>query len=162
MTFRIAAATSVLAIATLPAFAQETETPDMTGQAELVGNMGKIEANIAEAHARLFTHMLLPQDDEERQTYSEAFSNDIASVDEYLSLVQDSDLSAEGAAEIENFAAEWSEVKDLADGLTDASRDELASVDDIKAFSNAVLELDDYIDAALEAAGLPDDDDAPE
>ncbi|RFC62661.1 hypothetical protein DYI37_15655 [Fulvimarina endophytica] len=156
--------TCILALLAAPAFAQDSASAggEMSAQTELVGNMGKIEANIAESQARLFTHMLLPSDNPEREAYGEAFKEDLDSVDSYLSEVQNSDLPDGATDEIERFASEWNKVKEMAQGLTTYSRDNLAPVEEIQTYANAVLELDDYIDAALVAAGLPDDDDGPD
>lgn len=157
MKFYTAAVATAMALAAGPALSQDT--PELSTQATLVGNMGKIEANIAEAQARLFTHMLLPEDDTDREGYAESAMEDMASVDAYLAEVRAVDLPEEAQTQIDGFEAEWTTVKDMASGLSDASRDNLASVDDIKAYAEAVSGLDNYIDAALVAAGLPDDDD---
>ena len=157
----IATATVFAALIAAPVMAQDAAAPatNMAAQTELVGNMGKIEANIAEAHSRLFTHMLLAADDDAREDYAQRYAEDVASVDEYLALVQASDVPEGALTQIEGFATEWTGVKEMGTALTANSRDDLASVEDIKAYSDAVLGLDDYIDEALEAAGLPDDDD---
>lgn len=179
MRFSLIVAAAIVVSA--PAFAQDAATPeagmapdaamgtsdadmaltdgDMAmPDAELVGNMGKIESNIAEAAAKLYLLALMPAGGDGREEALSEYRDDLASVDDYLPSIGEMDLPQEVMSEIEGFSGSWEEAKAPSADLEDAGRDNLPGAEALAAHDEAFESLDDYIDAALVLAGVDDSD----